>query len=140
MLREHQHGQKLLSHLVNFSVGVRGGVRLNLLTKENLWKNIFFRCIKDWVKSLKLVKTGSTLDSCCLHTQCTFWIYFSKFLLLKINSHVILPKFSKYAFFGHNACTYCLSKIRPEKIISTDETDVKQQDIKERVAMSYKFL
>ena len=43
------------------------------------------------------------------------------------------------SFFVHNACMHCLSKIFPEKTISADEADVKQQEIKELVAVPYNF-
>ena len=44
------------------------------------------------------------------------------------------------SFFAHNAYMHCLSKIWPEKDISADETDIKRQEIKELVAVSYNFL
>ena len=43
------------------------------------------------------------------------------------------------SFFVHNACMHCLSKICPEKNISADEADVKQQEIKELVAIPLNF-
>ena len=43
------------------------------------------------------------------------------------------------SFFVHNACIHCLSKICPEKNISADEADVKQQEIKELVAIPLNF-
>ena len=81
--------KKLLSHLVDF-VCRGGGVRVNLLTKENLRRKFFFRYVKGWIKFQKFVKPGLILDTYCVCTQCSFWIFFK--VLQKINSYAGCPK------------------------------------------------
>ena len=44
------------------------------------------------------------------------------------------------SFFGHNASMQRLSKKCPEKKISADEADVKKQEMKKLVAVSYNFV
>ena len=59
LLREHQHGQKTFVTLSGF------WLRVNPLTKENLWWKYFLRYM-NWIKFQKFMKPGLILETYCV--------------------------------------------------------------------------